>query len=49
VAHARLPDRIVQLATHAIAAGADELAALNPLFAGLGALLREPGDMRLIT
>jgi hypothetical protein len=43
VAHARLPERIAHKAAHAIAAGADELAALNPLFAGLGTLLREAG------
>jgi uncharacterized protein len=49
VAHARLPDRLVQRVARAIADGADELAALNPLFAGLGALLREPGNMKLTT
>ncbi len=42
VAHVRLPDPVARRAAQAIAAGADELAARNPLFSGLGALLREP-------
>jgi len=41
VAHARLPDAIVQRGARAIGAAAHELAALNPLFAGLDTLLRE--------
>jgi hypothetical protein len=41
VAHPRVPDETVGAVVRAIARGADELARLNPLFDGLGGLLRE--------